>query len=169
MFTIVIGARVVRRPTPRCRALSKILFRRGLLVFCGTGGLVVSLLKVGLRLAVESIVWLFGVVLIVVSFSSLSFSIVFDGGKVVNLFLGRKKGLLLIPTFPVLPTGLRLGNKSDNFDFGLNLLLDLPPMVGRTTFSFLDGSLGSVVISSSSDSVDPVLSMSSFVVSEDND
>ena len=128
MFTIVIGARVVRRPTPRCRALSKMLFRRGLRVFCGTGGLVVSLLKVGLRLAVESIVWLFGVVLIVVSFSSLSFSIVFDGGKVVNLFLGRKKGLLLIPTFPVLPTGLRLGNKSDNFDFGLNLLLDLPDL-----------------------------------------
>ena len=52
---------------------------------------------------------------------------VLDGGKVVNLFLGRKKGLLLFPIFPVFPDGLLLGNKSDNFDFGLNLLLDLPP------------------------------------------
>ena len=43
----LIGARVVLRLCPRCLALSNILFRSGLFVFCGTGGLVGNLLNVG--------------------------------------------------------------------------------------------------------------------------
>ena len=55
LFTIVIGALVVRRPLPRRRARSSILFRRGLRVFCGAGGLVGSRRNVGALLVAVSL------------------------------------------------------------------------------------------------------------------
>ena len=148
------------------------LLSKGLLVFCGTGGLVGSRLKVGLLLAVVAAVGsLFGVVAIIsVPLTSSSLSILFIGeGVVVALFLGRNKGLFLIPTFPAPTGGLLLANKSANLDFGLNLLLDrpLPPIVGRTILSSSTGTGNSVVVASSSDSVDNVVSTTCIVVSAD--
>ena len=170
MFTTLIGARVVLRRCPRCRALSNILFRRGLLVFCGTGGLVGRRRNVGRLLAVgDAVVLLPGVVPIaVVSFASSSVPISFTGFRVVvRRFLGRKNGRLFISaTFPPSDDGRRLGNKSDNFDLGLNLLRDLPPNVGLILSSFSNGVVNSVVVNSSSDEADVVVSSSSVNTDE---
>ena len=172
LLITLIGARVVLRLCPRCLALSNILFRSGLFVFCGTGGLVGNLLNVG-RLLVGVADGLlagavgvpFGVVPIaVVSLISSSVSISFRGFRVVvNLFLGRKNGLRLISgTFLLLEDGLRFGNKSDNFDLGLNLLRCLPPNVGLISSSFSNGVVNSVVVTSSSCAAAVVVSSSSF-------